>query len=361
MIKNIFFSFTTGISVALVFGCAAPDDHIVGVKCYDLPATEQLTVDSWKDLGINTAYVSEKIAGNPQFRSLARAAGIEVYLIFPVFYNPEALQADSSLWAITATGEKAKDDWVEFVCPSNAGYRENVIAHAKKAVTDLQPDGLSIDFIRHFIYWEMVKPSQEAADLTDACYCRNCLMQFAEKEQFQYPDSLESTKQYAAYIKENHQSEWVDYKCDLITSMVEKLTTETRKVDPQIKFNLHAVPWRKDDYNGAALKIAGQDLTRLAPLVDYISPMCYSHMLYRDPQWVDSLVIDFQKQEVVKVLPCIQVGESYLEKPLTREEFCACIHSSLEHQNNGIVFWSWERLEKESIKQECVKEQFQPD
>ena len=259
MIKNSFISFTIQLSIAFMIGCSTPVHHIVGVKCYNLPASELETIDTWKALGINTAYVSEEIARNPEFRSLARAAGMKVYLIFPAFYNPEALQADSSLWAITATGAKAKDGWVEFVCPSNNGYREDVIAHAKQVVSDLQPDGLSIDFIRHFIYWEMVKPSRKASDLTDACYCRRCLMQFAEEKQIRYPDSLKSTKQFSAYINEHHLSEWVYFKCELITSMVDELTSDARKADPGMKFNLHAVPWRKGDYYGAALKIAGQD------------------------------------------------------------------------------------------------------
>jgi hypothetical protein len=356
MIKHPFTSFTFLLAFSCIIGCSAPDHPIVGVKCYHLPASEMETMDTWKALGINTAYVSEEIARNPEFRSLARAAGMEVYLIFPVFYNPEALQADSSLWAITATGAKAKDGWVEFVCPSHTAYRENVIAHAKQLVSDLQPDGLSIDFIRHFIYWEMVKPSQKVSELSDACYCRHCLTQFAEEKQIRYPDSLKSTKQFSAYINEHHQSEWVNFKCELITSMVDELTSEVRKVDPGMKFNLHAVPWRKGDYHGAALKIAGQDLSELAPLVDYISPMCYTHMLHRDAAWVDSLVIDFQQQGVGKVLPSIQVSESYLDKPFTRDEFCACIRYTLKHQRNGIVFWSWEMLEQDSLKQKCVKE-----
>jgi hypothetical protein len=343
------------IPFVLLYGCPAPNRSIVGVKCYHLPAKAKETIDLWRALGINTCYVSEEIAGNQLFRSLAKEAGIEVYLIFPVFYNPEALQADPSLWAITSNGDKAKDDWVEFVCPSNAGYRKNVLANARKVVSDLQPDGLSIDFIRHFIYWEMVQPSQKPSDLTDACYCRNCLMEFAENYQIRYPDSLNSTKQFATYIKENHFTEWVDTKCDLITSMVVELTAEAKKVNPDMNFNLHAVPWRKDDYDGAILKIAGQDVSQLAPLVDYVSPMGYTHMLHREAQWVDSLVVDFQNQGVDQVLPCIQVSESYLDEPFTQEEFCACINNSIKHQNIGIVFWSWEMLEQDSLKQKCVE------
>jgi len=207
-----------------------------------------------------------------------------------------------------------------------------------------------------FIFWEMVKPTDQPGDLADACYCRNCLVQFAEERNLQYPDSLRSTGQYARYIRAYHLPDWIDSKCALITSMVGELTSELRKVNPEMKFNLHAVPWRKEDYNGAASRIAGQDLSDLAPLVDFISPMCYTHMLFRDPEWVDSLVIDFQAQGVEKVLPCIQVSESYLEDPFAKEEFCACIQQSLKHQDNGIVFWSWEKLEQDSTKKQCVKE-----
>ena len=356
MIQTRFIILNILFSLALICGCSTSETGIIGVKCYQLPAGERETIDSWKSLGINTAYVSEDIAGNQTFRTLARESGIEVYLIYPVFFNPEALQEDSTLWAITATGAKAKDHWVEFVCPSNAGYRKAAINRAKKAIHELKPDGLSIDFIRHFIYWEMVKPTDRPGDLTDACYCRNCLVQFAENIDLQYPDSLTSTVQYANYIRAHHHPDWIDSKCALITSMVRELTSEVRQAAPEIKFNLHAVPWRKEDYNGAASRIAGQDLSLLAPMVDFISPMCYTHMLFRDPEWVDSLVIDFQAQGVEKVLPCIQVSESYLEDPFAKEEFCACIKQSLKHQDNGIVFWSWEKLEQDSTKKQCVKD-----
>ncbi len=356
MIRKIIVKHTGLLCLVILLSCTSPNNSIVGVKCYKLPATEQQTVDAWKALGINTAYVSEDIAGNKEFRRLAKQAGIEIYLIFPVFYNPEALKADATLWAITDKGEKAKNSWVEFICPSRAHYRKEVKERAKQMVTELQPDGLSIDFIRHFVFWEMVQPSDKASDLSDACYCQNCLKHFAERKSIQYPDSLKSTMQFASYIKEYHLSDWIDTKCILITTMVDELTKEVKEVMPQIKFNLHAVPWRKNDYNGAARNIAGQDLIQLAPLVDYISPMCYTHMLNSDAQWVDSLVIDFQKQGVEKVLPCIQVGKSYLDKSFTNKEFRTCIKSSLKHQSNGIVFWSWEMLLKNEQKQHYVKD-----
>ena len=107
MIQTRLIKLTVLFSLSWICGCSTPESGIIGVKCYQLPASEKETIDSWKSLGINTAYVGESIAGNQRFRTLARESGIEVYLIYPVFFNPEALQEDSTLWAITATGTKA--------------------------------------------------------------------------------------------------------------------------------------------------------------------------------------------------------------------------------------------------------------
>jgi hypothetical protein len=73
-----------------------------------------------------------------------------------VFFNPQILAADSTLYAVTDQGKIAKDEWVEFVCPSRKNYRSRQISALKKLVSDLQPDGISIDFIRQFVFWEKI-------------------------------------------------------------------------------------------------------------------------------------------------------------------------------------------------------------
>jgi len=101
---------------------AAPP--LVGVKIYDpVPDTASLFRD-WKRLGIDTAFVSTKLAESGTFLPAARQAGFRTFVITPVFFNPEYLAAHPDTWAITGRGDKAKDDWVEFVCPSHEDYRK---------------------------------------------------------------------------------------------------------------------------------------------------------------------------------------------------------------------------------------------
>ena len=112
--------------------------------------------EEWKKLGINTVFCSIELFSNEGFRSFLEESKLKSFIITPVFFDPEALQMDTSLFAITKGGDKAKDDWVEFVCPSRKDFRKQKIEKITKLVEELDPDGISIDFIRHFVFWEML-------------------------------------------------------------------------------------------------------------------------------------------------------------------------------------------------------------
>ncbi len=96
------------------------------------------------------------------------------------FFAPEELARGSRPVGRHRDGERAKDDWVEFACPSRA--RSSAQRRDRGGAGDRPPaasDGLSIDFIRDFVFWEMVGPDRDPADLPDTCYCVHCLQAFA--------------------------------------------------------------------------------------------------------------------------------------------------------------------------------------
>lgn len=150
------------LSVPLFFDCSRDSGKITGIKIYDDNKDFHLLAKKWNEMGINTAFVSKELASNPLFRQVMKENQISVFIIFPVFYDPEALKSDSSLYAVTAKGGKAKDDWVAFVCPSRESFRNKKIDEAADIVRTLKPDGLSIDFIREFVFWEMIYPDRAA-------------------------------------------------------------------------------------------------------------------------------------------------------------------------------------------------------
>ena len=131
------------------------------------------------------------------------------------------------------------------------------------------------------------------------------------------PAELATTPEKADWILARHAAEWTEWKCRTIARAAERLAAAARAAKPGVRVNLHAVPWREADFGGAAASVAGQDLARLAPLVDLVSPMAYHHMVGRDPAWVHSVVADFARRTKTPVLASIQVSKAYVETELS--------------------------------------------
>jgi len=129
---------------------------------------------------------------------------------------------------------------------------------------------------------------------------------------------------------------------------------EARRAAPGVKINLHLVPWGESDYEGGPIRVVGQDVRALAPLADFVSPMCYAHMLHRDPAWVGRVTRELAARVTVPVLPSIEVKESYRQEPLAREFFAAALDAALAPPSGGVVFWSWPPLAEDEAKRGIV-------
>ncbi|MDH3813467.1 MAG: hypothetical protein OEV48_03215 [Acidobacteriota bacterium] len=329
--------------------------RIIGAKIYETERELQGLFEEWKTLGISTVFVSEELTSAGGFRALAKKNDTDLFIIFPVFYAPKELAENPDRWATTADGERAKEDWVEFACPSRADFRDRRVEEARGIVKRLRPDGLSIDFIRHFVFWEMVGPDRDPATLPDTCYCVHCLQAFATFLGVPPLSIPPQPRRAAVWIETNAADQWVRFKTETITSMAIEIVDAVRAIDPDILINLHIVPWRRDDYDGAITRVAGQDAAALSEIADYLSPMAYSFMLERPPDWVASVVEDLDEVAVCPVLPSIQVSPAYREDEVfSVADFEAALRSALEPPSAGVVFWSWAHIEADSERAAIV-------
>ena len=320
--------------------------RIIGAKIYETERELQGLFEEWKTLGISTVFVSEELTSAGGFRALAKKNDTDLFIIFPVFYAPKELAENPDRWATTADGERAKEDWVEFACPSRADFRDRRVDEARGIVKRLRPDGLSIDFIRHFVFWEMVGPDHDPAILPDTCYCVHCLQAFATFLGVPPLSIPPQPRRAAVWIETNAADQWVRFKTETITSMAIEIVEAVRAIDPDILINLHIVPWQRDEYDGAITRVAGQDVAALSEIADYLSPMTYSFMLERPPDWVASVVEDLDEVADCPVLPSIQVSPAYREDEVfSVADFEAALRSALEPPSAGVVFWSWAHIE----------------
>jgi len=333
----------------------AQDGPMVGAKIYEHAGSFPALFEAWRETGINTAFVSPALERNPEFRGLARKNGVATYIIFPVFFDADELAKRPDLFAVTDKGVRAEDSWVKFVCPTRRDFLAKKIEDLKTLVKETDPEGVSLDFIRFFVFWEMVYPDRTPESLANSCFDRSCLESFERETRIRIPGTLAGTPEIARWILATHPREWTEWKCGVIADTVKVLAGEARKIKPGIKINIHTVPWRSDDFGGAIKSVAGQDLARLAPLVDYVSPMCYHHMVKRMPAWVHAVVEDAERVSKAAVLPSIQVQEAYIPGPESPAEFKAALVEALKPPSRGVVFWNWAALAGSAEKREAVK------
>jgi hypothetical protein len=338
----------------LVFTAGAYAGPMIGVKVYETRRVPAGLFDEWRSLGINTVFASVALNQDPSIREQARRTGIARFVILPVFFDPDALKADPDLYASTARGERAVEEWVEFACPTRAAYRQKKIDFVRRLVREADPDGISLDFIRHFVFWEKVYPDRPPESLPQTCFDASCLAAFEKASGVGVPVEAKTTAEKAAWILATHRDRWVQWKCDVITQTVAELSAAAREIQPRIKINLHAVPWRPEDFDGGIRRIAGQDFAALARHVDYLSPMTYHHMVKRPPEWVHAVTRELAEQVQIPVVPSIQVGKAYVENALSTEEVVSALEESLKPPSAGVVFWSWQALEDEPEKKAAV-------
>jgi hypothetical protein len=347
------------IFLAIIFltGCVQQqEERIIGVKIYEHSGSYDQLFKQWDNIGINTGFCSEGLISDQEFMKEAQENEISTFVIFPVFFNPETIALTSGLAAINQDGEAAVEEWVEFVCPSNEDYRREVVDHARQIVRDHRPDGISIDFIRHFVYWEKVYPDQDPATLPVSCFDSLCLAHFQSAKDLSIPEELTKVPEKASWILENHEAAWSSWRCELITTMVTQITEAVREEKPDILVNIHLVPWATEDFNGGNIRVAGQDVEELKGLTDYLSPMTYAHMLKQPPSWVHHIVEDIYMKSGGRVLPSIQVGKAYLDTEYGLNEFRETLEAALQPPSSGVVLWSWEHLMAEADKADLFKD-----
>lgn len=360
---NIILASGMFIFLGLVFLTAGNQQHsqqirehglMVGIKVYAIERAPALLFQEWDELGINTVFAPQLLL-NTEFRMLARKHHIKTFMIVPIFFDPDALHSNPTLYAITNAGVVAKEEWVEFVCPSREDYRRSKIDSVKTLIRELDPDGLSLDFIRHFVFWEKVYPDRPNEAIPNTCFDPHCLQKFQTDLNLLIPDSLIQIPEIVDWISNNYLAEWTEWRCELITNMIRDIVNAVREIKPGIEVNVHAVPWRENDFGNAIKSVTGQDFSKIDAHVDMLSPMTYAHMVKQKPEWVNSVVQDLAHQVKCKVIPSIQVNKAYLTEPLTVTEFEKSLIAALKKPSSGVIFWSWEQLDEYPEKKEILR------
>jgi hypothetical protein len=339
--------------------------QILGAKVYRAVREPKPLVEFAKSLGLNTLFVGDELAASLPFREQCRAAGLKYFLIIRTFNDPEAAKADPTLVSIDREGRAARRADDVMICPSRADFRRAKLERIRAAIERLRPDGVTLDYFRFFIYWEGVDPRTGPVDFPAFCFDRSCLRDFLTSaglklRHLTVADSLDANRELIDEIWGGHREAWYGWRVRRIAENAQQFAGFIRQEFPRLPIVLHAVPWTRDEFDGAREKIVGQDVRLLAPFFDYVSPMAYSALTRRGPGWVGKLDRELLTEvPAAKLLPSIEVGPDGPQfPPMPPAHYESDLKAALK-QPAGVVLYHLELLlgdsEKHAITKRTVK------
>lgn len=308
---------------------------------------------SCKEWGVDTPSLHPGFLEDDRMARALDAQGLRSWLNVPVFCDPKYLERHPDAYAITSQGRRAVQDWLHFVCPSRDDYLDSAIAGLRRLLARLSPAVVSLDFIRHFVFWERIALDGPSAGIEDGCYCPVCLSRF-EQECGETIDR----KDPAAHLHRQLLQPWADWKCRRILEVAERMFAEIRTLAPGAALAVQTLPWRESDLDGAIRTRAGQDVPGLARLAAMVAPMAYTQMLGQTARWKEQLLAHVRASTGKPVCFYVQVEALYRDGTITAEQFDSELTNARYSDPAAIMVFQYEQLAARPDKAEILRKHF---
>ena len=324
--------------------------EVRGIFAFDPGIDAEKFAVSCREWGIRQAILPPSFFRDDKMVRALERNHLGLWLNLPVFYNPEYLEQHPEHYAITNNGRKAIHDWCHFVCPSRKEYQDKFVRDMSATLSKLRPDIVSLDFIRHFVFWEAVDLRGNPDAIEDGCYCPLCLGEFER-----FSGERVNRNQPAVHIHSSMKRAWGDWKCDQIAKTAEMLFDEIRTLAKDALISIKTVPWRESDLNGAIRSSAGQDVPRLTRKVDMTAPMAFTQVLGLGPAWKRELLKYVQQITGKPVLSYVQTERLIRPEEITAAQFESELKASLSPEWAGIVVFEYQQLVADPAKAVILK------
>lgn len=286
---------------------------------------------------------------------IAKKAGLEFHAWIPAMIQDTNPKLDPGLYAINGLGESAFEkpaytNYYKFLCPS----REEVyqfLAELYGPIADLpEVDGIHLDYIRYpdvilaeglWAKYDLVMDREYPQ--FDYCYCDQCVNGFKKKTGIDIR-SVEDPSQVV---------EWKQYRCDLITHIVNRLTEMVHAKGKEINAAVFPGP------NSIARRIVRQEWNKWN--LDAFYPMNYNDFYLKSTPWIGEVCneeitsINNRKPLYSGLFICPR-PEHKAEEPdpeghgLLPEELEDAIRESLENGATGVCLFTPGRMTDEHWK-----------
>ena len=292
----------------------------------------QQNLKQLKEYGINTIFTEADVYDDRLIEQVHRL-GMRFMGGLNCFYNNDILQHQPELHPILRDGQKRPQmNWYIGVSPTNEAYNHTRLDTLQKIITSHDVDGIWLDFIRFPLHWEQELRDDTPAPL-ESSFDSHTLNRFATYANINIPD--QSTSEIVTWIESHQQTQWIDFKCSVITEFVYQVQQFIQASKKELPLGINIVPASKP----VRERLLGQRLSDLAPYVDYVSPMLYHQILGKSLAWITDTLDQLAEEAHTKLLPYIQVKA--FDKPANdfdTQEWEQLLHRVLSHPKTiGII------------------------
>jgi hypothetical protein len=291
------------------------------------PSEQAALLQAWGSTAIFGGYQV------PGFVEACHQVGLKVYAEFPCFMGESWWQKEPASRPVTEEGQLLEPEgWYYGVNPAIPSVRQAQWAALEKLLRDYALDGVWLDFIRWPCRWEGADPHRPLTSFDPITLAR-----FSQEAGLEL--RLEDAAAAASLILKEHEEAWITWRCDQITAWVAEAKAIVERTKPGAVLGLFGIPWRLADYDGAILKIIGQDYRALGQYVDVFSPMVYHRLCHQPLAWIEAIIAEVSQLSDKPVWPIIQSIEE--PQPLPAEEYGQTLELVLQSQvASGILVFN---------------------
>jgi len=308
------------------------------------PAEQVALLQSWGCTAIFGGYQ------DPAFVAAAQTAGLKLYAEFSCFVGAEWWEKFPASRPVTAEGRPLEnEDWYYGVNPTAPPVRQARLEALAQLLTGYPLDGVWLDFIRWPCHWEAPDPERPQTSFDPATLAR-----FSQESGLPIP--LGEIPAVARFLLDRHEAAWTGWRCWQITTWVAQARAVLERVRPGALLGLFGVPWRLADYDGAILKIIGQDYQALGPYLDVFSPMVYHRMCGQPPAWIGQVAAEIHALSGKPVWPIIQSIDR--PDPLPVEEYAQALDAAQADPAEGVLVFTLEGVVRDEARLAVTRARF---
>jgi hypothetical protein len=260
------------------------------------------------------------------------ARGIRAFGTVDFSAGPEDWKENPEIRPVSASGGLLSETEAGGgVCLCQDAFIEAKLDAVDSLTRDSGLDGVWLEGVRWPGQWRGKNPL-----IVRACFCPECLRQFTRDRAVHIPPEYESTARKATWILEHAAEDWRAWRADRVVDVVRRARIIVKdNLGPGALVGLYTVPLRREDYDGAAVTVFGQDRSKVRDFVDVFSPLTYHVDCERTADWIGNVAAETFEVSGKAVWPAVQAAAE--GRDLSPREFESSLDRALQPPAQGVI------------------------